>query len=165
MLKANEVISLPVLDLESGQERGNVRDVLFCDDWTFQGLLVEVKALFRKNRFVPLHKVHAFGEDFVVIKNEQGLQPAQDAEGYNGIRTGPVVVIGKPAISSDGQFLGQIEDVYFQTEFGEIVGYELSDGIFSDIVEGRKTVSHVENAKISDDAVILPSTQIEQEEI
>ena len=71
MHKANDVIGLPVLDLESGQERGVVRDVLFSEDWTFQGLLVEVKALFRRSRFVSSEEIHAIGEDYVVIEKKK----------------------------------------------------------------------------------------------
>ena len=158
MHKANDVIGLPVLDLESGQECGIVRDVLYSDDWTFQGLLVEVKALFRKSRFVPVDGIHAIGEDYVVLQNEEVMLPAQDVENCHGVKTGPVAMIGKSVITSNGQRLGQVEDIYFQTEFGEIVGYELSDGIISDILDGRKAVKHVSSAKMGEDALILPLT-------
>lgn len=158
MHKANDVIGLPVLNLESGHECGIVRDVLFDEDWTFQGLLVEVKALFRKSRFVASDEIHAIGEDYVVLANEEVMLPAQDVENYHGVKTGPVTMIGKPVITSNGQRLGQVEDIYFQTEFGEIVGYEISDGIISDILDGRKAVKHVISTKIGEDALILPLT-------
>ena len=87
------------------------------------------------------------------------LQDVQDVESYHGVKTGPIALLGKPVITSNGHHLGQVEDIYFQTEFGEIVGYELSDGIISDIVDGRKAVKHVSSAKISEDAVILPLTE------
>lgn len=39
-------------------------------------------------------------------------------------------------MSNEGKKLGLLEDVYFMEEVGTIVGYELTDGFFSDITEG-----------------------------
>lgn len=155
--KANDVIGLPVLSARSGEDCGIVRDVMFDDDWSFQGMLVEVKALFRKKRFVPSSAIQAIGEDYVMIDNDQALRPIEETDRLNGIKSGTIAMSGKPVISSNGNFLGQIEDVFFETEFGEIVGYELSDGMISDIIEGRKAIKHEKDAKIAENAVILPS--------
>ena len=43
-------------------------------------------------------------------------------------------------ISKEGERLGLLEDVYFLEEVGTIVGYELSDGFFSDIMEGKRVI-------------------------
>lgn len=158
MYKANDVIGLPVLDLEAGEERGVVRDVLFGEDLKFEGLLVEVKAMFRRGRFIPSHLIHAIGHDYVTIANEEMLQPIHGIDHLTGVKTGHAKVMGKPLITANGQRLGQVEDIYFQAEFGSIIGYELSDGLLSDIMEGRKAVKHVEQTKIGEDAIILPTT-------
>lgn len=158
MYKANDVIGLPVLDLKAGEERGVVRDVLFGEDFKFEGLLVEVKAMFRRGRFIPSHNIHAIGHDYVTIEDEEMMQPIQGIDYLHGVKTGPTKVMGKPVITANGQRLGQVEDIYFQAEFGSIIGYELSDGLLSDIMEGRKAVKHVERTKIGEDAVILPIT-------
>lgn len=158
MYKANDVIGLPVLDLEAGEERGVVRDVLFDEDLTFQGLLIEVKAMFRRGRFIPTHSIHAIGHDYVTIADEEMMLPIQGIDHLNGVKTGPIKMMGKPLITANGHRLGQVEDIYFQTEFGAIVGYELSDGLLTDIMEGRKAVKHVERTKIGEDAVVLPIT-------
>lgn len=158
MYKANDVIGLPVLDLKAGEERGVVRDVLFGEDLKFEGLFVEVKAMFRRGRFIPSRFIHAIGHDYVTIADEEMLLPIQGIDDFTGLKTGPAKVIGKPLITANGQRLGQVEDIYFQTEFGSIIGYELSDGLLSDIMEGRKAVKHVERTKFGEDAVILPDT-------
>ena len=43
-------------------------------------------------------------------------------------------------MTKEGERLGILEDVYFMEEVGTIVGYELSDGFFSDIMEGKRVV-------------------------
>jgi len=49
-----------------------------------------------------------------------------------------------------------IEDVYFDEQMGkQIVGLELTDGLISDITEGRKVVMINEDAQLGEDAVIV----------
>ena len=43
-------------------------------------------------------------------------------------------------ISEEGEPLGFLKDVYFQEEVGTIVGYEITDGFFSDITEGKQVI-------------------------
>lgn len=164
MFKASDVIGLPVLDLQAGQERGVVRDVLFDEDLAFQGLLVEVKAMFRRGRFIPADLIHSIGDDYVTISDEETLLPLDGAEHFNGVKAGPVRMIGKPIITANGHRLGQVEDVYFQTEFGTIIGYEVSDGLLSDLMEGRKAIKHMDRTMVGEDAVILPVPVVTDEE-
>lgn len=165
MYKANDVIGLPVLDLQAGQERGVVRDVLFDEDLAFQGLLVEVKAMFRRGRFIRADSIHSIGDDYVTISDIEALLPIHGADHLNGVRAGPIRMIGKPIITANGHRLGQVEDIYFQTEFGTIIGYEVSDGLLSDLMEGRKAIKHMDRTTVGEDAVILPLTALTEEEI
>lgn len=164
MYKASDVIGLPVLDLQAGHERGVVRDVLFDEDWTFQGLLVEIKAMFRRGRFIPSDSIQAIGEDYVTIRNEKAMHPLEGTDHMIGVKAGSSHMIGKPLITANGHRLGQIEDIYFHTEIGSIVGYEVSDGLLSDLMEGRKAVKHLERATIGEDAVILPLASFSDQE-
>ncbi|WP_164984830.1 PRC-barrel domain-containing protein [Ammoniphilus sp. CFH 90114] len=164
MYKANDVIGLPVLDLQAGQELGVVRDVLFDEDWTFQGLLIEIKAMFRRGRFIPTDSIHAIGDDYVTISHVGAMLPLEGTEQFNGVKAGPIRMIGKPVITSNGHRLGEVEDVYFQTEIGSIIGYELSDGLLTDLLEGRKAIKHLERTRVGEDAVVLPVTGLTDQE-
>ncbi len=164
MYKASEVIGLPVLDLQAGHERGVVRDVLFDEDWTFQGLLVEIKAMFRRGRFIPSESIQAIGDDYVTIADEGAMSPLEGTDHLVGVKAGSFHMLGKPLITANGHRLGQIEDVYFRTEFGSLVGYEVSDGLLADLMEGRKAVKHLDRATIGEDAVILPLASFSEPE-
>jgi uncharacterized protein YrrD len=54
-----------------------------------------------------------------------------------------------------------LEDVYFQEEVGTIIGYELSDGFFSDLVEGRRMIKKPNKLFIGKDALVVH--QVEDE--
>ena len=49
-------------------------------------------------------------------------------------------LLGRMMISEEGERLGFLEDVYFMEEVGTIIGYEISDGFFSDIMEGKRVI-------------------------
>ncbi len=49
-----------------------------------------------------------------------------------------------------------MEDVYFHEEKGTIVGYELTDGFFSDVTQGRKVLPKKEPYTVGDDAIVVP---------
>jgi uncharacterized protein YrrD len=158
--KTNHVIGLPVIALEAGQELGVVRDVLFDEDWRFQGLLVEVKAFFRRGRYIPSDSIHAIGEDCVTIVDEEDMLPAQGLDHLNGFNSGPVKVKGKPVITSNGEHLGQLEDVYFDFQtLRTIVGYEISDGLLADLVDGRRVLRNPEKVTIGEDALVIPVSE------
>ncbi len=55
----------------------------------------------------------------------------------------------------EGEKLGIVEDVYFQEELGTIVGYECTDGFFSDLKEGKRVVKTDEPPAIGKDTIIV----------
>jgi uncharacterized protein YrrD len=62
---------------------------------------------------------------------------------------------GKMVMSSEGEKLGLVEDVYFMEELGTIVGYECTDGFFSDIKEGKRVVKTIHPPAIGKDTIIV----------
>ncbi|MFK4997612.1 PRC-barrel domain-containing protein [Bacillus sp. N9] len=58
-------------------------------------------------------------------------------------------------LSNEGKQLGLLDDVYFLEEVGTIVGYELTDGFFSDITEGKRVIRTPIPPKIGKDAMIV----------
>ncbi|MBP1930462.1 PRC-barrel domain-containing protein [Ammoniphilus resinae] len=174
MYKANDVIGLPVIDLQKGQELGIVRDVLFDQGWTFQGLLVEVKTFFRRGRFIPSDSIHAIGGDCVTVSDSESLQWISGFEHLNGLKNGQKTLLEKSVITPDGSILGHVEDIYFQEElaspgdissereYSSIVGFEISDGFLTDLKEGRKTIKPLQQVNIGEDAIVIPIFEEEE---
>ena len=62
---------------------------------------------------------------------------------------------GKMLISRSGEALGLLKDVYFSEELGTIVGYEVSDGFFAEITEGKQVIQSEAPPAIGKDAIII----------
>jgi uncharacterized protein YrrD len=58
-------------------------------------------------------------------------------------------------ISKSGESLGLLQDVYFHEELGTIVGYEITDGFFSDITDGKQIIHSEKPPAIGKDAIIV----------
>lgn len=155
--KALDIIGLPVLEIESGKEMGHVRDVLFDDQWVVRGVLLENKTWFTLGKYIPDAHIVAYGEDAVTISNSEAIAAVEHDQLYHGILTGNSRMKGVPVVTSNGNQLGLVEDVYFQAETGEIVGCELSEGFISDIKEGRYWLKRPDKITLGTDAIIVPT--------
>jgi uncharacterized protein YrrD len=58
-------------------------------------------------------------------------------------------------LTAEGEKLGLLEDVYFLEEVGTIVGYEVTEGLVADLVEGRRVVKSNSKLTIASGRAIL----------
>ncbi|GAB7386493.1 PRC-barrel domain-containing protein [Bacillaceae bacterium] len=158
MHKAQDVLGLPVIDLSTGSEIGVVQDLFFDADHVFRGVMLEANGWFHRGRFIRKESIFAVGKDCVTIRNAHALTSLR-ASDFTGLVTGNKPLKGKPVITPNGLQLGQVEDVYFHEELGTIVGYELSDGFVTDILEGRKFLRHPGRVIHGEDALIVPAAK------
>ncbi|MFT9848434.1 PRC-barrel domain-containing protein [Aneurinibacillus sp. REN35] len=156
MQRVRDVIGLPVIELEQGNEVGYVQDLLFDAQNKLVAVLLGERSFLKDGQYVPAEAVHAIGTDCVAIAERQAIVYASSLPpGWTSIQTGAAPIQGKTFVTSEGKQLGFVEDVYFQVESGKIVGYELSNGLLSDIVDGRTIVHGTERLKMGEDAVIV----------
>lgn len=156
MRKAEDVIGLPVYCLTTAKEIANVKDLVFDRHWKIQGLLVEMKQWFSTDRFIAQEDIDSYGEDAILVDSEQVAVALPSDLDYPRLNTGHLKIKGIPVLTSSGDQLGFIEDVYLKEEVGIIVGYEISDGFIADIKEGRKQIERPEKVILGEDALILP---------
>jgi uncharacterized protein YrrD len=147
------VKGLPVIELESGSKLGVVSDLSITSDGKINGLLVKKSALFKRNQFINLHNIVSFGWDGIMVQANQVLKPIQNPPDFTLEHQNSLM--GKMVMSREGEKLGLVDDVYFMEELGTIVGYECTDGFFSDIKEGKRVVKTVQPPAIGKDTIII----------
>lgn len=162
MLKLQRLIGLPVIDTGTGKMAGKVKDVWFDEHWLLQGLLLEPgKWLPQKMKAIYWHDVLVCGEDAIMITGIEAIKPIAELDIQRSFHTGRVQLKDLPLITEAGLQLGRITDVYFQKIKGTpILGYELTDGFISDLLEGRKWYPAPEDISVvvlGDDAIIVPA--------
>ena len=143
----------PVLDLQTGERLGAVSDLSVAEDGKIEGLLVKSGTLLKKTFLVSPESVHSYGEGGVMVEGCEDLLPLQDKPARTLEHQGKLS--GMMLYSQEGSELGLLEDVYFSEELGTIVGYELTDGFFSDFLEGKRMIKPVDPPAIGKDAIIV----------
>ncbi|QQZ10768.1 PRC-barrel domain-containing protein [Heyndrickxia vini] len=148
---------IPVYNAE-GQKKGEVCDLGISDTGKISCLLIKSKNLFSTLYRLPITEVDEFGEQGIILRKSNKLQKykAIDEE-YTICHSKPL--LKKLTISRSGDQLGLLEDVYFSEEVGTIIGYELTDGFFTDIMEGKKIVHSVGPPRFGKDAIIVSVNQ------
>lgn len=144
---------LPVIELKSGMTMGEVSDLQISSDGNVKGLLVQKGAFLKKTYSLDINDVSSFGWDGVMVHEQSVLQPLKNRSDYTFENENKLA--GKVMMSREGEKLGFLEDVYFQEEVGKIVGYELSDGFFSDMLEGKRVVKTDMPPAIGKDTIIV----------
>ncbi|WP_449537082.1 PRC-barrel domain-containing protein [Ferdinandcohnia sp. Marseille-Q9671] len=147
---------LPVYDENSAEILGRVSDLCITPNGKVSALIMQGKGLFDKYRVVPIESISSLGDDGVMVSDRQLIErldneaqaPTYFLHTHHGL-------FRKPILSKDGVKLGLLEDVYFSEELGTIIGYEITDGFFADITEGKKVVKTNQPLKISEDVIVV----------
>lgn len=136
--KSQEVLGASVIDQETNKGLGLVTDLLFNSEQTLTGLLVERGGWLRFRRFIPVDCIIEIGLETVWVHCEEKFSTQGPIQGWTGVVTGENPLRGRLLETEDGSQLGEVVNVYFLENMGTIVGYELSDGWWNDLLHGRK---------------------------
>lgn len=141
MRKSQDIIGLPIIHVNTGKQLGAVRDLLFDREQQFRGLLVEMKGWMNRGKYLPADGIRSLGNDAVIVDREENIRPFDSAAGeWIGLLTGQSKLKGRTVMMADGSQLGMVEEVYLGQDLGTLWGYELSEGFFNDLMEGRKVI-------------------------
>lgn len=143
----------PVYD-KGGERIGEVCDICIGEEGLVTDLLLLAKGLIGKKYRLPIQSVTSFGNDGVMIDGKNSLVKYDELDDeFTMHHHQPLSK--KNTLSQQGDKLGLLDDVYFMEEVGTIVGYELTDGFFSDITEGKRVVRTAKPPEIGKDAMIV----------
>ncbi len=159
MLKGKEVIGRKIVSLDGGERVDTVRDLIFDEQGNrVLALLVDEGGWFHAARVIPFDSVRSIGEDAVMIASAADVVSARDHATLAAAMESKSGLAGLNLLTSDGKDLGRIADVFFDETSGQVVGYEATGGLFSDLSSGRTFVPAPESVTIGAEAAIVPPT-------
>lgn len=143
----------PVFETKSGTKIGEITDLCISSTGKVNGLLVKKGIFFKQHYFLEIEKVASFGWDGVMVQDGSYLEKLKVSPEYT--LNHQHSLDGMMMLSKSGESLGLLTDVYFQEELGTIVGYEITDGFFSEITEGKQVIQSGKPVAIGKDAIIV----------
>jgi uncharacterized protein YrrD len=160
MVKAGEVIGRPITARDTGQVLGNVKDLVVDSTGRDVIAIVLSDPLFLGSRVAPWNAVQAFGPDAVVIDAAKSVAKGSALLGVKEELAKKTKIKGLKLLTTKGKELGKIIDIEFDETSGEVNGYELSSGVFSDTFDGTPflpTPKWIELGK--DVAFVIPEAE------
>ncbi|MGN1400868.1 MAG: PRC-barrel domain-containing protein [Bacillus sp. (in: firmicutes)] len=143
---------LPVLN-EEQHRIGTICDLAISGEGIVTGLLMKRNAMFTKNCLIPLSDVLAYDKRSLTIRSTAQLKPFKQLMAYTFAHK--QAIANKMIVDGDGERLGLLEDVYFSERAGRIVAYEISNGFFSDITEGKRMIHTAEPPSFKGDTIVI----------
>lgn len=163
-MRLQDMIGLAVHEVEEGNEVGKIVDILLDSNWNITGIELESKSFFSGHvKIVTWKDIVAYGEDAVMIQNKESILKAESDQIPCTFLLGKNKLKDMKVITTTGTILGRISDVYFDQKLGNtIVALEISDGLVTDLIEGRKWLPCSEEMSIGENAVMVPAMSEER---
>jgi uncharacterized protein YrrD len=168
MLKGKDIIGKSIVSYETGQKFDRVKDLIFDQDsGRLLGFLIDEPSFFSSARVLMLKDVQVIGPDAIIVPSRHTVIEASENPEINRIVQHNNVLDGTRIMTTDGRTLGTMVDLYFDERSGEIEGYEVSGGIFSDAYSGRSFVPAPQAFKIGEDVAFVPpqTAQLMEEQV
>ncbi|MBB6017151.1 PRC-barrel domain-containing protein [Deinococcus radiopugnans] len=157
MIKGKDILGRHIVTLDSGQRIDSVHDLIFDHQANeVLGLLVDEGGWFRAAKVVPFEMIRAIGEDAIMIDSADQVTTTRDDGRLADVLDSKISLIGMALLTTDGQDLGKIADVYFDETTGKVEGYETTGGLFSDLSNGRTFVPAPDAVQIGTDTAMVP---------
>lgn len=131
LLRAGEIIGLPVVTIDGGEDVGEVKDVVY-DETSHRliGFTLNKRGWFRGTLSDVLNvaQIAAIGGDAVMVNSDADLAAPVAAAEASALEGEGHDVIGTDVITTDGTILGVVSGVIVSAgERPAAVGYELTD--------------------------------------
>ena len=150
MLKISDLVGLPVLEQSSCEQIGEVQEVLInIRQALVQAAVVTSFGWFTGKQALPLKQIVAVSNTDVLIANKLELQiMTADGELFADL-------LNRPLITEAGVKIGVLADLWFELATGIIEAYEVSDGVVTDLLEGRRKLPYKISQNFNSDRIIV----------
>src|SRR5690349_21663447 len=106
-MRLQEMIGLAVYDVEGGKQVGKVLDIMLDDNWTITGILLVGKHMFSTGKKAVLwDDIVAYGEDAVMIRNQQAVHKQEAENIQQTFLTGNGKLKEVSVLTGDGTMIG-----------------------------------------------------------
>ncbi len=156
--KGSDLLKLNVLTFAEGENLGKPKDILFDpEENRLIALLVSEGGWFSSAQVIPWQNIRTIGHDSIIVPDSSAIISANSDPYISRILGAENVLTGTEVYTEDGRDLGKIQDMYVDDSTGEIIGYEVSGGMFQSIARGRKFMPAPDTINIGQDAAFVPN--------
>ena len=159
MRYVSKIVGLPILAKDTGEQFSTVKDLIYDEEANrVIAIMTEVPSLLGSARAIAFNQILSVGEDAVVVPAVEVEVKAVDDEMIGQAIKRGTAVVGKTVMTEDGQNLGSISDVQIDEVTGQVLNYQASGGVFSDIYKGKPFIPAPMSIKVGTDVIFVPNS-------
>lgn len=155
--RGREFIGLPVIDGETGESLGEVSDLLFAPDRRLAALVVATsKGLLRREKVFDITAFERIDAGGARLAGAAGGRDrgGRWATGLYALLAKNDGLCGRLLVDAEGKEVGVVGDVVLESVPLTLWGFEVSDGILRDILDGRPVIE-AEGCVIEPERIVL----------
>jgi len=158
MHRVSETIGLPIIGADTGRQLGKVRDVWFASDWTIFGFVTAPRRWWSpKAKVIRWADTDKIGRDGVMVRSKRAVSETAGVDEIYSFCLGKAKLKDLEVVTLHGDRLGTVTDVYFNPIMGnKVIGFELSDGLISDLIEGRQWLPVSDGLQFGEHMLLVP---------
>ncbi|CAN5497332.1 hypothetical protein BH11ARM2_BH11ARM2_30700 [soil metagenome] len=153
-------IGMPVVSLANGERMGTVHDVVYSarEGRVLYFTVPVAGGMFGSGKTLLLDAadIKSVGNDAITIENSDLLRE-QDRNVKSVAEDSGESIVGKRLMTEDGDNLGAIDDVLVNPTTFRILAYQVSGGLWHDLMRGQTDVPVEMVTTVGKDVVVVPS--------
>ena len=161
-MKFSKIINLPVITAEDQEYMGNVFDIIFNpEQQKIIAIVFTNNKLLSTRKAISIDKILSIDKNAVWIEDKKKIiNPALMLKN-NKLKSYKTDFDNKKIYTDKKNDLGFINDVIFNTEIGTIEGFEISDGVLQDLIDGRKYITTMGMVDTEKESIFIEKGNIE----
>jgi uncharacterized protein YrrD len=135
MLKGSDVIGTPVFIQDTGEQINQVEDVIFDPETNrLLGFIIDKGEKSSEAHLALWEGIQKIEPDKVTLSSLKYVIPANYAPPLKHLTENENILNQARIITTTGQELGQLSDVYFDVQTGQVEGYEVTQRMLAGIL-------------------------------
>lgn len=159
VLKASGVIGINIISLDKGEKVGEINDIIYDpENQNIKAFLIDEGGWFSEARVIPFEKVQKIGTDAITINTSQDIKKGSEIpDPLSSVSERNSKIRKMNVVTEEGNNIGRVTDVIFDTQTGKVEEYEISKGPIDDLKKGRKKISRANISRVGQDNIIVKS--------
>lgn len=157
MVKGRHLLSLPIINYNTGEQLAEIKDLIY-DPYNNKllGFILEEGNWFWGSKVLLLDQVYHIGNDVITVSSKDSIMDSAARPEIKELLKKQVKINGYKLLSERGKDIGTIQDLIIDPVKGNITGYEVSNGIVGDLLEGRRNIPIPQTITMAENALIIP---------
>ena len=161
MRKATDLIGKPIVAHNSKCRLAIVQDLIFNQhQGALVALLTKEPSWVSSGKIILISQVQTIGIDVISVDSEAAIMSVSQVPTIKHLMNHRSILRGTQIMTTNGQNLGKMVDLYFDGRTGKVEGYEVSGGRFADAYTGHSFVPNSETFRLGKDFTFVADSVI-----